>query len=114
MATVEVTTEFLTDVADHVEKASAVFDGIDKKSADVEAQAKATLNELKKQGLVPEGVDDEALVAKLCDPVEALVSLGKTARLVSPPSLGEPAEVKEASTSGQSSSDAQFEVALGL
>ena len=118
MTDVPVTPEFLGDVVSYVEKASAVFDANGRQAVDTEAQAKVTLDTLKKQGLCPAGADDEKLLEKLCNPVEALKALDKTARQVPPPSLGTPegGEVKVASDQSTSvrESDARFESAMGL
>lgn len=116
MANVEVSTDFLGEVVNYVEKASAVFDGQDKQAAEIQAQAKATLETLKKQGLCPPGVSDDELLEKLCNPTEALKALSKTAAQVEAPRMGEPAEIKEAGerSSGIRSSDLAFEEALGV
>ncbi len=116
MSNVEVSTELLGNAVSYVEKASAVFDAQEKTAAEIEAQAKVTLETLKKQGLCPPGVSDEQLLEKLCNPVESLKALEKTAAQVEAPRLGEPAEVKVASEQrgGVRVSDEAFETALGL
>lgn len=114
---VTVSTEFLGNVVGYIEKASGVFETSEKQSAEVEAQAKVTLETLKKQGLVVPGASDEELLAKLSSPVEALLALEKTARQVQPPSLGVPDnQIKEANApgSGVRESDLRFEQALGF
>ena len=115
MSNVKVSTEFLGGVVDYVEKTSAVFDDQDKQASEVAAQAKATLDTLKKQGLCPPGVSDDELLEKLCNPTEALKALSKTAAQVEAPRLGEPAEKVAGDTrSNESASDMAFEAALGL
>ena len=68
MSDANMTPEFLNGVVDYVEKASSVFDEQEKLAADVEAQAKATLEVLKKQGLAPADTDDGRLLESLCNP----------------------------------------------
>ena len=113
MADVSVPNELLGNVVDYVEKASAIFKTANQQSADVSAQAKSTLETLKKQGLCSPGASDQDLLEKLCNPVEALRALDRTAQQVAPPALGEPS-VKEAGDPQDDDAGQKFEMALGL
>lgn len=113
MADVSVPNELLGNVVDYIEKASSIFDASSQQSADVSAQAKATLETLKKQGLCAPGSSEQDLLEKLCNPVEALRALDRTAQQVAPPALGEPS-VKEAGDSLDDNAAQKFEMALGL
>jgi len=114
MSETKVPTDLLTEVVDFVEGAGQLAAIQEKQAMDVNAQAKVTLDTLKKQGLAQAGVEDSALLAKLANPVEVLKALQKTAALVEVKKIGRSDSEATKTASAAMSADEKFESALGL
>jgi len=114
MSDIKIPADLLTSVVDFVEGTGQVLAKKAEQEAEVNAQAKVTLDMLKKQGLAQQGVEDSALLTKLANPVEALKALHKTAALVTVPKLGASGGTEKAASMEKQSADLAFEQALGL
>ena len=116
MATVQMNTEFLADVVNYVEKTAQIQEEEAPETQEASAEAKATLEILKTSGLCDPAATDEQLLSKLANHAESLRTMGRLAKMVPPPSMGEPGNVKEASGSDpdMKESDRVFLTSLGL
>lgn len=117
MAQVEVSTDFLTNVANYVKGISEVQGKQAEDGAAAQKEAQATLEILKSANLCDHNATDDQLLEKLGDHAETLRTLGRLAKQVPPPSMGTPGSNKEAGIDGDEDmkeSDKVFLTSLGL